>query len=49
VGGCFTAHNVLQRMSGIREFVDHVQGRDDYRTLIDRTSDSGISISCRTR
>jgi caffeoyl-CoA O-methyltransferase len=49
IGGCFTAHNVLQRMSGIREFIDHVQGRDDYRTVIDRTSDSGISISCRTR
>lgn len=49
VGGCFTAHNVLQRMSGIREFVDHVQARADYKTTIDRTSGSGISISCRLR
>jgi predicted O-methyltransferase YrrM len=49
VGGCFTAHNVLQRMAGIREFVDHVQARADYETTIDRTSASGISISCRRR
>lgn len=48
VGGCFTAHNVLQRMGGIREFLDHVQARPDYRTTIDRTSTSGISISCKT-
>jgi len=49
VGGCFTAHNVLQGMSGIREFVDYVQARPDYRTVMDRTSPSGISISCKTR
>lgn len=49
VGGCFTAHNVLQRMTGIREFVDHVQARPDYQTTIDRTSGSGISISCKLR
>jgi predicted O-methyltransferase YrrM len=49
VGGCFTAHNVLQGMSGIREFLDHVRGRTDYETTIDRTSRAGISISCRTR
>jgi len=48
-GGCFTAHNVLQRMGGIREFLDHVQARPDYQTTIDRTSGSGISISCKTR
>jgi predicted O-methyltransferase YrrM len=49
VGGCFTAHNVLQRMTGIREFVEHVQAREDYKTTIDRTSGSGISISCKLR
>jgi predicted O-methyltransferase YrrM len=49
VGGCFTAHNVLQDMAGIREFVDYVRSRPDYRTTIDRTSSSGISISCKTR
>ena len=49
VGGCFTAHNVLQGMTGIREFVDYVGSRPDYRTTIDRTSPAGISISCKTR
>jgi len=49
VGGCFTAHNVLQGMTGIRDFVDYVGSRPDYRTTIDRTSSSGISISCKTR
>jgi caffeoyl-CoA O-methyltransferase len=46
-GGCFTAHNVLQRMRGIGEFLDYVRARPDYRTVIDRTSSSGISISCK--
>ena len=46
-GGCFTAHNVRQRMGGIREFLDHVQARTDYQTTIDRTSSSGLSISCK--
>lgn len=46
-GGCFTAHNVLQRMSGIGEFLDHVRGRDDYETTIERSSSSGISVSCK--
>jgi predicted O-methyltransferase YrrM len=49
VGGCFAAHNVRQRMSGIREFLDYVQARPDYETSIDRTSPAGISISCKTR
>jgi predicted O-methyltransferase YrrM len=48
-GGCFTAHNVLQRMGGIREFLDHVRARPDYQTTIDRTSSSGLSISCKSR
>jgi predicted O-methyltransferase YrrM len=48
-GWCFTAHNVLQRMGGIREFLDHVRARPDYQTTIDRTSSSGLSISCKTR
>jgi predicted O-methyltransferase YrrM len=46
-GGCFTAHNVLQGMGGIREFLDHVRSRPGYETTIDRTSRSGISISCK--
>ena len=49
VGGCFTAHNVLQNMSGIREFVEYASARPNYKTTIDRTSSSGISISCRAK
>jgi len=49
VGGCFTAHNVLQNMSGIREFVEYVSSRPGYKTTIDRTSSSGISISCKIK
>jgi predicted O-methyltransferase YrrM len=49
VGGCFTAHNVLQNMSGIREFVEYASARPNYKTTIDRTSSSGISISCKTK
>ena len=49
VGGCFTAHNVLQNMSGIREFVEYASARPNYKTTIDRTSSSGISISCKAK
>lgn len=45
VGGCFTAHNVLMRSGGIREFVDHIKSLDNYETTIDQTGPSGISIS----
>lgn len=44
-GGCFTAHNVLQNMSGIGEYMDFVQSHPDYETTVDRSSSSGISIS----
>ncbi|WP_114750582.1 O-methyltransferase [Pleomorphovibrio marinus] len=44
-GGTFTAHNVLQNISGIREYVDFVQKHPDYQTEIDKTSSSGIAIS----
>lgn len=44
-GGTFTAHNVLQNISGIREYVDFVQQHPDYQTEIDKTSSSGIAIS----
>lgn len=46
-GGTFTAHNVLQNISGIREFLEFVKSRPDYDTSIDRTSSSGISISTK--
>jgi len=46
-GGCFTAHNAADSYPGIKEFLDHVRSRPDYRTVIDRSSSSGISISCK--
>ena len=48
-GGCFAAHNVLQRMGGIPEFLAYVRARPNYQTTIDRTSSAGISISCKAR
>lgn len=45
VGGCFTAHNTAMRASGIVEFLDYVEGLQNYQTTIDKTSRSGISIS----
>lgn len=44
-GGCFTAHNVLNGMSGIREFLDSARGLKDGETTIERTSGSGISMT----
>lgn len=44
-GGCFTAHNVLNAIGGIREFLDHAQKHPGYETTIDKSSRSGISIS----
>ena len=48
-GGCFTAHNVLDPFAGIAAFLDYVRGRPNYQTVVDRTSRSGISISCKQR
>ena len=45
-GGCFTAHNVLNRMGSIRDFVDYVSGLKEYDTRIDKTSRAGISRLC---
>lgn len=44
-GGCFTAHNVLQKQRGIAEYLDYVKGLSGYATTIDRSSSSGIAIS----
>jgi caffeoyl-CoA O-methyltransferase len=49
VGGCFTAHNVLDGFAGVTAFLDYVRARPDYETTILRTSRSGISVSCKTR
>jgi predicted O-methyltransferase YrrM len=45
--GCFTAHNVSNPFPGINDFLDYIRSRPDYRTSIDRSSSSGISISCK--
>jgi caffeoyl-CoA O-methyltransferase len=46
VGGCFTAHNARNTwMKGIKEFLDYVKGLPNFKTTIDTTSRSGISIS----
>jgi predicted O-methyltransferase YrrM len=44
-GGCFTAHNASNAYAGIKEFLDYVRSRPGYQTSIDRSSNSGISIS----
>jgi caffeoyl-CoA O-methyltransferase len=49
VGGCFTAHNVLDGFSGIAEFLAYARSRPNYSTEILHTSRSGISVSCRVR
>jgi predicted O-methyltransferase YrrM len=47
-GGCFTAHNVASaRQRGIREFLEHLKTVRDGTTTIDRTSNAGISITCK--
>lgn len=45
VGGCFTAHNTAMRVNGIGEFLSYVEGLSNYKTTINRSSRSGISIS----
>jgi caffeoyl-CoA O-methyltransferase len=46
-GGTFTAHNVLQNIRGITEYVEYVKQHPDYHTTIDKTSSSGIAISTK--
>jgi predicted O-methyltransferase YrrM len=48
-GGCFTAHNVNHAYGDIKRFLDYVQGLPNYRTTIDRSSSSGISISYKQK
>ncbi len=45
VGGCFTAHNVLNTFAGAQDFLEFVKSLPNYETTIDRSSSSGISIS----
>ena len=46
VGGCFTAHNVLNaRWKGIREFLDYVKSLPNLDTTIIDSSQAGVSVS----
>ena len=47
-GGCFTAHNVTMRGSGIREFLEALKRLPDGTTTIDEKSSAGVSITCKT-
>jgi caffeoyl-CoA O-methyltransferase len=46
-GGRFTAHNVLQNISGIREYLEFVKNHPEYVTTVDKSSSSGIAISLK--
>ncbi len=48
-GGCFIAHNITMRVSGITEFLDYIESLDNYTTTFDKSSRSGISISYKKR
>ncbi len=49
VGGCFTAHNTLRIYAReVRDFLDTVRAKPNYRTRIERGSGEGISVSCKT-
>ena len=45
VGGCFTAHNILDGFSGVGEFMDYIRSKKNYDTTVDKSSPSGLSIS----
>jgi caffeoyl-CoA O-methyltransferase len=45
VGGCFTAHNVLNTYGGAKEFLEYVQALDNFSTTVNDATESGISIS----
>ena len=48
-GGCYTAHNIAMRVSGISEFLDYIESLDNYTTTFDKSSRSGISISYKKK
>jgi predicted O-methyltransferase YrrM len=48
-GGCFTAHNVSNRMTGISAYLEFLATVTGLVTTIDTQSSSGISISCRRK
>ena len=44
-GGCFIAHNVKMRSGEIKEFIDYISSRENFYTIVDNRSRSGISRS----
>jgi predicted O-methyltransferase YrrM len=48
-GGCFTAHNVTSRQTGIQEFLEHLKAVPDAKTTIHRASSAGLSITYKSR
>ncbi len=46
-GGRFTAHNVLQSLRGIPEYMEFVKSHPEYETTVDRSSSSGTAISLK--
>ena len=50
VGGCFTAHNTWRIYAReVRDFLEYVKAKPNYRTRIERGSGEGISVSCKTK
>ncbi len=45
VDGCFTAHNISMRATGIGEFLDTLESLQNLETTYDRASRAGLSIS----
>jgi caffeoyl-CoA O-methyltransferase len=48
IGGCFTAHNVNNNFSGIREFMDYIRSQQNFETTLAGLHD-GISVSYKRK
>jgi caffeoyl-CoA O-methyltransferase len=49
VGGTLTAHNVRSQGYQMRDFLDEIQNNPDLKTMINKDSRAGISISVRKK
>jgi predicted O-methyltransferase YrrM len=47
-GGCFTTHNVIDRVAS-KEYLEYVMGQPDFTSTIDRGSRAGILISYKKK
>lgn len=45
VGGCFTAHNVNNNFSGVREFMEYIKSQKNFETTVIGSRGEGISVS----